>query len=57
MDKTIKDLILELQDLSLPLDTLVKVSINGAICDMDFIYNNIRTKNGEVQLLMEQNLN
>jgi len=57
MNKTINDLIFELHDLNLPLDTLVKVSINGAICDMDFIYRSSMTKDGEVQLIMEQNLN
>ena len=56
MNKTIKDLILELQDLELPLDTLVKTSVNGAICDMDFIYRTYRGKDDKVQLLLEQNL-
>ena len=56
MDKTIKDLILELQDLELPLDTLVKTSVNGTVCDMDFIYRTYRGKDCKVQLLLEQNL-
>lgn len=56
MNKTIKDLILELQDLDLPLDTLVKTSVSGTICDMDFIYRTYRGKDGKVQLLLEQNL-
>jgi len=55
MNKTIKDLILELEDIDLPQDTPVKVSINGATCDLDFIYL-IRKRNGEIQLVIEQNL-
>ena len=56
MNKTIKDLILELQDLDLPPDTLVKTAVNGVMCDMDFIYRTYRGKDGKVQLLLEQNL-
>lgn len=57
MDKTIKDLIEELQSLDLPPETLVKVSIYGAICDMDFIYRDYKVEGKPMQLLMEQNLN
>ena len=34
----------------------IETSVNGAICDMDFIYRTYRGKDGKVQLLLEQNL-